>query len=507
MNRDVYSGSALTNTFKRHRHSKKIDLKANATVEIPLPNNDAKERYSLFACIQHLGTYTSGHYVCHIKTQNNFVCVDDAKPLRISHLVKGNIDPEKSYLFMYIKESAAARPSTIAPSTLPVPRTAVPMDTSSNRSVERPSGIPLSTSTLETEVIHGKQEDSSSDVCYIIGNKKSSKQAKVSSIYDSMSFLPFISGKVPHQDWFIYPISAMIVCMQESNCSNDFVLPSSSSTRKNNLFTFFKDLYNSRPKDVIDATPILEKLAKLQGCKDFSSGSFPIIQLFRLDVIQEKANCPWNHLIPNVSKITHLTRCLEHLSKEYGRETKPAQFSPLTLEVKAIPKRGKLQIQGLIKKATNLTRRVKCDAAGCKNFGSHITEFEINFAEDGVILYLEKTAKKGKKQEYRNELNELTEPFHHCEEIISFPSSSENESINYQLCAAVRQDAKGKCVLYFKFEDRFFQLNDCDKIKAALREDLGLCTLLFYCLKKKASTQTGFSNFMAELSSGSDSDY
>ena len=69
---------------------------------------------------------------------------------------------------------------------------------------------------------------------------------------------------------------------------------------------------------------------------------------------------------------------------------------------------------------------------------------------------------------YRNELNELTEPFHHCEEIISFPSSSENESINYQLCAAVRQDAKGKCVLYFKFEDRFFQLNDCDKIKAAL---------------------------------------
>ena len=51
--------------------SKKIDLKANATVEIPLPNNDAKERYSLFACIQHLGTYTSGHYVCHIKTQNH----------------------------------------------------------------------------------------------------------------------------------------------------------------------------------------------------------------------------------------------------------------------------------------------------------------------------------------------------------------------------------------------------------------------------------------------------
>ena len=506
VNRDLYSGTK--ENYRRHRHSKKIDLQANATIEIPLPN-EAKERYSLFACLQHIGSFKSGHYVCHIKTSNNFVCVDDANPLKMSHLVKGNIDPEKSYLFMYIKESAAAGPSTISPSTLPVPRLVVPMDqeTSSNRSVERPSGNLLSLSTLEKEIIHEDEEDNSSDVCYIIGNKQARKQAKVSSIYDSLYFWPFISRKVSHQDWFIYPISAMIVCMQESNISSDFALPS-SSTRKNSLFTFFKDLYNSRPKDVVDASPILEKLAKLQGYKGLSSGSFPIIQLFRLDVVQDRTNCPWKSLIPDVSALTHLTSCLEHSSKEYGRGVKPANFSPLTLEVKSIPKKGKVQIQGLIKKAMNLTRRVKCDATGCKNFGSHITEFEINMAEDGIILYLEKTAKTGKKQkEYKNQLNDLTEPFHHCEDVISFPSSSENQTISYQFCAGVRQDATGKCILFFKFENRFFQLYDCDKVKPALREDLGLCTLLFYTLKKEERSQTNFSNLMAELSSGSDSDY
>ena len=98
----------------------------------------------------------------------------------------------------------------------------------------------------------------------------------------------------------------------------------------------------------------------------------------------------------------------------------------------------------------------------------------------------------------------LYEPFHHCEDIISFPSGNDSDTdFSYQLCAAVKQDSKGKCDLFFKHEDRFYQLYDTDRVKAAMHEELGLCTLLFYTLKKNVKGKPSFSAF---LSSDSDSE-
>ena len=91
--------------------------------------------------------------------------------------------------------------------------------------------------------------------------------SKLKTFYDNLEFLVFTEKKKSHQEWFIYPISGMIMAIQTNVLQIELVLPSQPSAMR----TFFKALFDSKPQDVVDATPILEKLGRLQGCQDFAS--------------------------------------------------------------------------------------------------------------------------------------------------------------------------------------------------------------------------------------------
>ena len=78
------------------------------------------------------------------------------------------------------------------------------------------------------------------------------------------------------------------------------------------------------------------------------------------------------------------------------------------------------------------------------------------------------------------ETNITSETFHMANEIITLPYDSDGTNFHYyELVSGVYQTEEGYCTLYFKHENDYYKVDNTD-VRGTKKDELGLCTLLFY---------------------------
>ena len=213
------------------RNDQEINLIANDEVILPM-SDGSQEKYGMVGSLQHVGSANSGHIVTHLRYPGQpgyFLLVNDLDKdyaATWSHLSDDEYSAPRSYLFLYMKQTA-----TPSVSILPQIATTSQQPESSDEDRLVP--------TAEIEKQLNSKEDHQGKKVILRNQKPTDPQ------YENMWYI-FLDRVDWRRQWFAIPLIGVIKTLREANCT--FKKPPPKKPRsKWNFEQFFREVFHTQP--------------------------------------------------------------------------------------------------------------------------------------------------------------------------------------------------------------------------------------------------------------------